>query len=174
VRAEDGWSGYNTDTGGFSSSLIDFTGWKDFKGKRITIIGAGGAARAVASEIHRLKGKALILNRNKLRAEQLAGIYKFEYGELSPESLKHIKKFSDIIVQTTSVGMEPDITGDPLCGYQFTGKEIVMDIIYKPEHTAMLERAAGAGCRVLNGAGMLLQQAKLQYRYFFDRKYPFE
>lgn len=174
VRTENGWGGYNTDTEGFSGSLLDFTRCKDFKGKRITIVGAGGAARAVTSEIHRLKGKALILNRSKLRAEQLAGIYDFEYGEFDPDGLKRIKKFSDIIVQTTSVGMEPDITDDPLSGYQFTGKEVVMDIIYKPERTAMLERAAKAGCRVLNGADMLLRQAKLQYQHFFGRKYPFE
>jgi 3-dehydroquinate dehydratase/shikimate dehydrogenase len=174
VRTESGWSGYNTDTEGFSGSLLDFIGRKDFKGKRITIVGAGGAARAVASEVHRLKGKALILNRNKLRAEQLAGIYKFEYGGLGAESLRRIRKFSDIIVQTTSVGMEPDLSGDPLGGYEFTGKELVMDIIYKPERTAMLERAAAAGCPVLNGADMLLRQAKLQYGYFFGREYPDE
>jgi 3-dehydroquinate dehydratase/shikimate dehydrogenase len=172
VRTENGWSGYNTDTEGFSGSLLDFIGRKDFKGKRITIVGAGGAARAVASEIHRLRGKALVLNRNKLRAEQIAGLYKFEYGGLGPEGLRRIRKFNDIIVQTTSVGMAPDILGDPLRGYQFTGGEVVMDIIYKPERTAMLERAAAAGCPVLNGADMLLRQAKLQYGHFFGRKYP--
>ena len=174
VRTENGWGGYNTDTEGFSGSLLSFTGYKDFRGKRVTVIGAGGAARAVVSEIRRLKGKALILNRNKLRAEQLADAYGFEYGGLGPDGLRRIKKFSDIIVQTTSVGMEPDLAGDPLRGYQFNGKEVVMDIIYKPERTAMLERAAAAGCRVLNGADMLLRQAKLQYQHFFGRNYPFE
>ncbi|MDR2096895.1 MAG: type I 3-dehydroquinate dehydratase [Spirochaetaceae bacterium] len=171
VRTDEGWSGYNTDTEGFSGSLLDFIGRRDFKGKRITIIGAGGAARAVAAEIHRLKGKALVLNRNKIRAEQLADIYGFEHGGLGADGIKRIKKFSDIIVQTTSVGMEPDISGDPLRGYRFTGKEVVMDIIYKPERTALLERAASAGCPVLNGADMLLRQAKLQYQHFFGRKY---
>ncbi|MDR3356844.1 MAG: type I 3-dehydroquinate dehydratase [Spirochaetaceae bacterium] len=174
VRTGNGWSGYNTDAEGFSGSLLDFTGCGDFKGKRVTIVGSGGAARAVTSEIHRLKGKALILNRSESRAAQLAGIYDFEYGGLGPESLKRIKKFSDIIIQTTSVGMEPNVKDDPLFGYQFTGKEVVMDIIYKPERTALLNRAAGAGCRVLNGADMLLRQARLQYRHFFGRKYPFE
>lgn len=174
VRTENGWGGYNTDAGGFSGSLLEFTGCKDFKGKRVTIVGAGGAARAVASEIHRLKGKALILNRDKLRAEQLADIYNFEYDDLGTDGVKQIRKFSDIIVQTTSLGMDPDFGGDPLRGYQFTGKEVVMDIIYKPECTAMLERASAAGCRVLNGADMLLRQAKLQYQHFFGRKYPFE
>jgi 3-dehydroquinate dehydratase/shikimate dehydrogenase len=174
VRADGGWSGYNTDAEGFSGSLLDFIGCRDFKGKRITIVGAGGAARAVASEIHRLKGKALILNRNKIRAQRLADIYKFEYDGLDADGLKLIKKFSDIIIQTTSVGMEPDTNGDPLRDYKFTGKEVVMDIIYKPDRTAMLKRAAAANCRVLNGAGMLLRQAKLQYQYYFGKEYPEE
>ena len=174
VRTENGWGGYNTDAEGFSGSLLGFTGYKDLRGKRVTVIGSGGAARAVASEIRRFKGKALILNRNKLRAEQLADIYGFEYGGLGMDGVKRVKKFSDIIVQTTSVGMEPEITGDPLPGYQFSGKEVVMDIIYKPERTALLERAAAAGCRTLNGADMLLRQAKLQYQHFFGRNYPFE
>jgi 3-dehydroquinate dehydratase/shikimate dehydrogenase len=172
--SENGWGGYNTDTEGFSGSLLNFIGAENFKGKRVTIIGAGGAARAVASEIFRFKGKALILNRTESRAKQIADSYNFEYGELGVDGLKRIKKFSDIIVQTTSVGMEPDLAGDPLSDYHFTGKEVVMDIIYKPERTAMLNRAAKSGCRVLNGADMLLRQAKLQYRHFFGREYPFE
>ncbi|MDR1149090.1 MAG: 3-dehydroquinate dehydratase, partial [Spirochaetaceae bacterium] len=174
VRTDGGWSGYNTDAEGFSGSLLDFIGCRDFKGKRITIVGAGGAARAVASEIYRLKGKALILNRNKARAQRLADIYKFEYGGLDADGLKLIKKFSYIIIQTTSVGMEPDISGDPLRGYKFKGKEVVMDIIYKPDRTALLKRAGAANCRVLNGADMLLRQAKLQYHYYFGKEYPEE
>ncbi|MDR1232435.1 MAG: type I 3-dehydroquinate dehydratase [Spirochaetaceae bacterium] len=172
IRDDNGWNGFNTDTGGFSASLLDFTGKKDFKGMRVTIAGAGGAARAVAFEIHRHRGRALILNRNEARAEQLASLYRFEHGGLDADGIRRMKKFSDIIVQTTSVGMEPDTEGDPLCGYRFTGSEVVMDIIYKPERTALLRRAAEAGCRVLNGADMLRRQAKLQYRLFFGRDYP--
>jgi 3-dehydroquinate dehydratase/shikimate dehydrogenase len=172
IRDENGWSGHNTDTGGFSGSLLDFTGRKDLKGTRVTVAGAGGAARAVASEIHRLKGRALILNRDVERAKKLANLYRFEYSGMDQDGFRRIKKFSDIIVQTTSAGMEPDIDADPLYGYQFTGKETVMDIIYKPERTAMLQRAAAAGCRALNGADMLTRQAKLQYQLFFGRAYP--
>lgn len=172
VRIEDGWSGYNTDAGGFSSSLLDFIGKKDFKGRRFTIVGAGGAARAVAFEVYKRKGRALILNRNRARAQQLASPYRFEHGCLDADGFRRMKKFSDIIVQTTSVGMEPDTADDPLRGYRFTGKETVMDIIYKPERTALLKRAAEAGCRVQNGADMLRRQAITQYRIFFGKDYP--
>ncbi|MDR2841591.1 MAG: type I 3-dehydroquinate dehydratase [Spirochaetaceae bacterium] len=172
VRTAKGWSGFNTDTRGFSDSLLQFIGKKNFKGMAVTIIGAGGAARAIASELFRLKAKVLIVNRSVSRAEKLAQKYNFEWNNIDVEGIKRIKKFSNILIQTTSVGMEPDIKKDPLPSYRFTGKEIVMDIIYKPERTHFLNRAANAGCRVLNGFNMLTQQAKYQYFHFFNTEYP--
>ncbi|MDR2468007.1 MAG: type I 3-dehydroquinate dehydratase [Spirochaetaceae bacterium] len=173
IRTDNGWRGWNTDASGFSGSFLATTNRKDFKRMKVTVIGAGGAARAILAEIARLGGKVLLLNRNLYRARQLAEKYHFEYGLLDDrDSLRRIKKFSNIIVQTTSVGMEPDIYADPLPNYDFTGKEVVMDIIYKPEHTAFLSRALDAGCTVINGYDMLIRQAKYQFEHFFGRKYP--
>jgi 3-dehydroquinate dehydratase/shikimate dehydrogenase len=172
IAGPQGWSGANTDARGFSDSLLDFTGKKDFKGKRITIIGAGGVARAVAAEIFRLKGKALVLNRTQLRARELAAPYRFASAALDDRGAELMSGYNDIIVQTTSVGMDPDLEGDPLDLYSFTGTEVVMDLIYKPERTAFLTRAAKAGCRVLNGHDMIIRQAKYQYSCFFGREYP--
>jgi 3-dehydroquinate dehydratase/shikimate dehydrogenase len=169
---EGGWTGYNTDTGGFSDSLLEFLGRKLLKGKRVTIIGAGGAARAAAAAIFRLKGKALILNRTISRAKELAASYHFSWGGTDARGSELMEKFSDIIIQTTSVGMEPDTGGDPMGDYAFSGREVVMDLIYKPEQTRFLHRAAEAGCRILNGYDMLLRQARYQYRYFLDREFP--
>jgi 3-dehydroquinate dehydratase/shikimate dehydrogenase len=172
VAAAQGWSGHNTDAPGFSDSLLEFIGRKDFKGKRITIIGAGGVARAVAFEIYRLKGKALALNRTLYRARELAEPYHFAWGGLDERGVELMNAYSDIIVQTSSVGMEPDFEGDPLELYPFKGSEVVMDLIYKPERTRFLSRAVKAGCRVLNGYDMLVRQAKYQYSYFFGREFP--
>ncbi|GMO46340.1 MAG: type I 3-dehydroquinate dehydratase [Termitinemataceae bacterium] len=174
VRTPKGFSGYNTDTDGFSQSLLNFIGRKDFKGMKVTVIGAGGAARAVAAELFRLKAKTLILNRDPLRAGELADKYNFEFDALDEEGIKRIKKFNNIIIQTTSVGMEPAIEGDPILPYRFTGKEIVMDIIYKPAKTHLLNRASSAGCKILNGFDMLNRQAKCQYKLFFGEEYPEE
>jgi 3-dehydroquinate dehydratase/shikimate dehydrogenase len=167
-----GWMGYNTDTQGFSDSLLEFMGKKNLKGKRVTIVGAGGAARAVAAMVFRLKGKALVLNRTISRARELAGLYRFSWGGLDARGGEMVEKFADLIIQTTSVGMEPDIAGDPLEEYSFSGRELVMDLVYKPERTRFLQRAAEAGCRVLNGYDMLIRQARYQYRYFLDREFP--
>jgi 3-dehydroquinate dehydratase/shikimate dehydrogenase len=167
-----GWFGHNTDAPGFSDSLLDFIGRKDLKGKRITIIGAGGAAHAAAFEIHRLKGKALVLNRTLPRARSMAAPYGFAWGGLDERGVNLMNSYSDIIVQTTSVGMDPDFDGDPLELYAFKGTEVAMDLIYKPERTRFLSRAAEAGCRVLNGHDMLVRQAKYQYSCFFGKEFP--
>ncbi|WP_010261390.1 type I 3-dehydroquinate dehydratase [Treponema primitia] len=172
ICGPQGWSGANTDTHGFSDSLLAFTGKKDFKRMRITIIGSGGAARAAAAEVFRLKGKALVLNRTLVHARELAALYRFAWGGLDGRGAELMSGYNDIIIQTTSVGMDPDLEGDPLELYFFNGTEVVMDLIYKPERTRFLTRAAAAGCKVLNGHDMLIRQAKYQYSCFFGKEYP--
>lgn len=172
IRGETGWEGHNTDAPGFSDSLLEFMGKKDLKGKRVTIVGAGGAAQSVAAEVYRLKGKALILNRHPFSARRMAERFDFRWGALDAGGAELINRFNDIIIQTTPVGMAPDLKSDPLEMYRFSGKEIVMDVIYKPEMTAFLKRAFEAGCRTLNGHAMFIKQAQSQYRYFMGRDFP--
>ena len=172
VAGDQGWVGYNTDAAGFSESLLNFIGKKNFRGRKLTIIGAGGVARAVAAEVYRLKGKALIINRTMIRARALAERYRFAWAGLDSRGLELLEKYSDIIIQTTSAGMYPDVDTDPIEFYKFTGKEIVMDLIYKPEKTRCLLRAEEAGCPILNGYDMLLRQARLQYTHYMNREFP--
>jgi 3-dehydroquinate dehydratase/shikimate dehydrogenase len=172
IAGSQGWFGVNTDTRGFSDSLLDFTGLRDFRGKRVTIIGAGGAARAAAAEVYRLKGKALVLNRAVVRAKELARRYRFVWGCLDAQGAELMNGFKDIIIQTTSVGMEPHTNEDPMELYSFKGTEVAMDMIYKPERTKFLIRAAAAGCRILNGYDMLIRQAKYQYFHFMGKEFP--
>jgi 3-dehydroquinate dehydratase/shikimate dehydrogenase len=172
VRNPQGWLGYNTDARGFSESLLHFIGKKHFRGMGITLIGAGGSARAAAAELHRLKGRVLILNRTVFRARDLAERYRFAWGGLNNQGLELMEKYSDIIIQTTPSGMAPELDQDPLEIYHFSGREVVMDIIYKPAMTAFLKRAAGAGCRVLNGYDMFIRQARYQYSLFMEREFP--
>ena len=172
VKVRDGWDGFNTDTFGFLDSLLHFIGKKSFRGLKITIVGAGGASRAIAYQIWKHGGKALIVNRSKGKAEELAEKYGFIAGGIYESSQRLIEKYSDILINTTSVGMGPDLNADPIEIYKFQGHEVVMDIIYSPEQTAFLRRAAAAGCATLNGYDMLIRQAKFQYKYFFDTDYP--
>jgi 3-dehydroquinate dehydratase/shikimate dehydrogenase len=172
LRRPGGWAGANTDARGFSGALLNFINTKNLRGKRLTIIGAGGAARAVAAEVYRLKGKALILNRTVVRARDLAARYRFAWGGLDERGIEQMSGYSDIIIQTTSVGMEGEVNADPLELYKFSGREVVMDLIYKPETTRLLHRAAQAGCPVRNGYDMLIRQAQYQYTQFFGEDFP--
>jgi len=169
-RSKDGWLGDNTDCAGFSASLLDFLGKKNLKYTKITIIGAGGVARAVASEIYRLGGKALIINRTVYKAKNLALQYNFRWGDRQEIDL--ISKYSDIIIQTSSVGMEGYDESDPLEHYSFSGKEAVMDLIYTPAITPFLKKAMAAGCKVINGYDMVIRQACLQYMRFTGSEIP--
>ena len=85
---------------------------------------------------------------------------------MDPINIKQLHAFSELIIQTTNAGMEPDIDMDPLNFYTFTGKEKVFDLIYRPETTKMLKRARTVGCQVCNGYKMLEYQAYHQFKAF--------
>jgi len=171
-RSKDGWLGDNTDCTGFSTSLLDFIGKKNLKRQKITIVGAGGVSRAVAAEVHRLGGKALILNRTVHKARNIASQYNFKWAGLDSQSIEIMSKYNDIIIQTSSVGMEGYEATDPLELYSFTGKEAVMDLIYTPAITPFLKRAMTAGCKTINGYDMVIKQACLQYYRFTGGEIP--
>jgi organic radical activating enzyme len=94
------------------------------------------------------------------------------FGKNISEINTIIEKYSDIIIQTTPLGMYPRDAEDPIEFYKFSGREIVMDIIYQPEKTRCLTRAEEAGCRILNGHDMLLRQARYQYACFMNKEFP--
>jgi len=176
-QCNEGWFGENTDCTGFSDSLLAFIGKKHLKHLKISIIGAGGVARAVAAEIYRLGGKAVILNRSIHKAKNIAMQYKFRWGGLDNQGIEIMSKYNDIIIQASPVGMEGydelnSGRNDPLDLYTFTGKEAVMDLIYTPPLSPFLKRAAAARCKTLNGYDMVIRQACLQYGCFTGHEIP--
>ncbi len=175
VHQKDGWHGYNTDWSGFTKALVEFTGLDSLAHKRVSIIGAGGAARGIAYAVKKLKGKACIFNRTVKKAKILADTYGFKYSSLGPESIRILKKYSDIIIQTTSKGMnstEPsNEDNDPLYFYDFSGHETILDIVYVPEVTPIMARAAKSGCKVCNGFSMLKYQGYEQFELFTGASY---
>lgn len=169
------WSCYNTDAEGFLRSLLEFTELKKLKHKKVAIIGAGGAAKAIAYAVYKAEAKACIFNRTLGKAKALAEKYGFEYGPLSAESNKLLKKYSDIIIQTTSKGMHctesSTAENDPLFFYEFSGNEVLFDIVYMPEVTPVMARAKAAGCHVCNGYYMLRYQGYKQFDLFTGEEY---
>lgn len=172
VRTERGWDGYNTDAHGFRKAVLQFMGARDLKGIRACIVGAGGAARSVAYVLLELGAEACVINRGITRAKRLAETYGLPWAGMTERAVDIIERYNDLIIQTTSVGMEGGPPGDPLEWYQFTGKEALFETIYNPQETALLRRARESGCRVTNGRSMLMAQAAAQFSLFTGKEYP--
>ncbi len=174
VRDRDGWHGENTDVLGFLTPLERALAAAryDRKDLRATVIGAGGAARSIVYGLRKSGYRVLILNRTRKRAEALAEDFGCIASGLDSAADSLISEYNDLVVQTTSVGMHPEIAGDPLPQYNFRGNEIVYDIVYNPRVTLFLERAAKAKCRIIYGEQMLISQAEHQFKLFTGQTYP--
>lgn len=172
VREGSSWHGYNTDVEGFLGPLrraLD----PPLAGRSVLVVGAGGASRAVISGLVDEGCRVTITNRTESRARELAERFGCELVSSQSAARAPGAPF-DIVVQTTSAGMTPHADADPLPGYEFSGREVVYDLIYAPPMTRFLTRAAGAGCRTIGGQAMLLEQAYAQFRLFTGHEYPRE
>ena len=164
--------GHNTDGEGFVKSLT--TKGFDFKNKKIVILGAGGAAKAIALTLARRNLDILILNRSVKKAEILARQVsalgsKASYGVLAKgDWLKEV----DILIQTTPVGMHGENFLFDLQGIKYGC--LVVDLIYNPLVTPFLAQASSYGCRIMNGLEMLLYQGALAWEYWFGMEAPIE
>lgn len=166
VRREAGWRGFNTDIAGFLAPLRARLGDR-LAGRRALVVGAGGAARAVVAGLVSAGCSVTIVNRTEPRAQALAS--EFGCGWVRTGELE--ARF-DIVVQATSVGMSPKEGVDPLPSYRFDGSETLYELIYAPPRTLFVERAERAGCGIIGGREMLLQQAYAQFRLFTGKEYP--
>jgi len=174
VKRGDSWMGFNTDASGLQKALCDFLGVKNLARKKVAIIGAGGAAKAAAYVVKQLKGKGCVFNRTVSKAKALAEHFGFKYASLDSQCTDLLETYSDLIIQTTSIGMgvpagtisDDEKQVDPIPFYNFLGHEAVYDIIYNPEETPIMLRAKAAGCKVENGYSMLKNQAYSQFSLF--------
>ena len=166
---------YNTDVVGFIEPLrqrkIDLNGFE------VLILGAGGAARAVAVALSQEKGvsKINIFNRDIDRSGTLANIINksgIEIGIISQNDVRQIAFRSNLIINTTPLGMKNE---QSLIKTSSISKEsIVYDIVYKPIETNLLENAKTAGAQVIYGYEMLLEQAIASFKIWFKIDPPIE
>ncbi len=176
IRRSDGWYGYNTDCLGFWDPLARLLRKRNRTlPSKALIIGAGGVARAAASELLKRGCDLLILNRTLSRAKkmchELSKWYPSAHCQFSSSIEKPpdmIAEYTELMVQSTSLGMDPNIKGDPLPSYYFRGHELVYDMIYQPRITTFLKRAKQAGCITLGGDVMFSAQARKQSKYFMQ------
>ena len=163
------WKGMNTDYYGFLKPVQSKIESGEIQ--KVVVIGAGGAARAVVWALRSFYCKVTILNRTVETAKKLALETGSDWG-----SLQDCGKIegADLIVQTTNMGMSPFEDVDPIDQYEFTGSEIVYDLVYKPELTKVMARAKEKGCSLIAGMEMLLAQGVMQFYLFSGFSYPEE
>ena len=175
VRKNNGWVGYNTDAPGFRRALEEFLGPVKIKHKKVAVIGAGGAAKAIVYVLKQMGAKVCIFNRTVDNAAPLAEKYGFSYCQLDKNCIDRLDEYSNLIIQTTSVGMNSEgistPENDPLYFYDFRGNELLFDIIYVPSVTPVMKRASIAGCKTCNGYKMLEYQAYEQFKLFTGLDY---
>jgi len=171
-RGPEGWEGSNTDAPGFERALHEFLGRTDLSGLRATLVGAGGAAKAVAHVFAASGVSCLVLNRSAAKAKALAKSRGFAWAANDERAAELVADHADLIVNATSVGMDGGPPGDPLEWYDFMGREAVFDLIYRPDRTALLKRAKASGARISNGWAMLRYQAAEQFRIWTGLEPP--
>lgn len=158
--------GENTDGKGFVQSLRELD---DPAGKRVVVLGAGGAARAIAVELA-LAGVAhlTIVNRDAARGEELAALLrdrvKAQADFVALASDYEIPAEADILINATSIGLSNASARVPIAASSLRPELIVADVVFNPPDTWLLRTAAEHGCRTLDGLGMLVNQAVIGFR----------
>ncbi|MGH9311387.1 MAG: shikimate dehydrogenase [Vicinamibacterales bacterium] len=156
------WFGANTDVHGFSAPLARRM---NVKGVRASIIGAGGAARAVAVALSDMGASVTVCARRADAARDIAGLAGGHVGEFPPRAGSW-----DVLVNTAPAGHSAE-TESPIAGAALDG-EIVFDLIYAPANTRLLADARAAGCMTIGGLEMLVAQAERQFELWTGHAPP--
>jgi shikimate dehydrogenase len=158
--------GENTDGKGFVQSLREFG---DPAGKRVVILGAGGAARAIAVELA-LSGVAhlMIVNRHAERGQALTTLLRDRVkaqAEFVPlQGDYEIPADVDVFINATSIGLSDGSARVPIAVKSLRPGLIVADVIFNPPDTWLIRTAADHDCKTLDGLGMLVNQAVIGFK----------
>jgi len=168
--------GENTDGKGFLTSLRD--NGIDPAGKTITLLGAGGAARAVSVELALAGARHInIINRSEERGMELASAIS-ERTNAAASYFRWIPQVSipeetNILVQCTNIGLFPDVTGKPDVNYDTLRPEMVAaDVVFNRPDTPFLQEAARRSLKTITGLGMLVNQAALNFKLWTGQDAP--
>ena len=171
-------TGYNTDATGFLQALLE--GGIEPKGKNIVILGAGGSSRAISFVLAERGANLVIANRTSDKAEELATRLSKLFNReakalaLNGENLASTLKETDILINTTSVGMTPDINEAPVTYELLKSSLVVCDIVYNPIKTRLLREAEATGAKTISGVDMLVWQGALAFEKWTGLKAPVE
>ncbi len=164
VNRDGRLEGYNTDWIGAVTALEAFT---KLEGKNCVVLGAGGSARAVAVGLRQKGANIHIANRTAQKAQELADLVDGTHSGLDDLGFQ-----ADVLINTTTVGMKPNDHLSPVGTEALQGVDVVMDIVYAPLITRLLDDAKRQGCRIVNGLAMLVHQAVAQQEIWAQQKLP--
>ncbi len=169
-------SGHNTDVGGWWASVHAYA---ESGPARVTLLGAGGAARAVvtALALHRPQVQLVIAARHRERVTPIVADFQNDiHISFVPWEKRHDAiADSDWVVNSTPVGMHPNVDASPVedagC---FQAGQLVQDLVYRPSPTRLLRMAADKGCTVQDGLAMLVGQGAEAFRWWTGLEPPVE
>jgi shikimate dehydrogenase len=180
IHIKDGkFTGYNTDASGFLNSLLE-AGF-DPKGRRVAVLGAGGAARAVVFALARAEAASVtVLNRTAERAaflvDDLADAFPdspLHFAPLNHDSLAALTTEVDLVVNTTSAGMSPHTNESPWpLEVPLPIEASICDLVYNPLGTKFLNQGEAAGCGTIDGLGMLVHQGARSFKIWTGQVPP--
>ena len=161
--------GYNTDVSGFAYLLRRHT--IELSGAKCAILGAGGSAQAVASVLADGNVESVkVANRSIDKSNRLSMFIE----SLNPDVSTEIVEFSelsgvdlDLLINTTSLGMSPNVDASAMHGADFSQVKAVVDLIYNPAETLIMRDAEAAGAKTVNGLEMLVAQAVYSAEIWF-------
>lgn len=150
--------GYNTDWLGIITPLEQRM---ELNGATVAVLGAGGAAQAAVYALTRAGSKVTVLNRTTDKAKLLADKFGASFKPLKHDS---IFESYQVIINTTPLGMGELQDQTPLLRHQLTSDQVVFETIYAPRETLLLKAALAAGCQVIRGYEMFLEQGMAQFK----------
>ena len=166
--------GFNTDIPGFDRDLVEKNGKPE--NKRVAILGAGGASRAVTFVLANTKAKEIaIYDIDKSKSQNIVDLIKSLFPDFPIYAVDKIEELKiqekDLLVNTAPIGMKPE---DPcLVTEKMLHKNLfVYDLIYNPSETKLIALARKIGAQTSNGLGMLLYQGAIAFEYFTGKAAP--
>ncbi len=170
--------GCNTDGVGALKALRD--NGVDPKGKKVLLLGAGGASRAIAYTIAHEADELVILNRTVKPAKELARQLrqllpkKISAEALSIETIEDNLMDSEVLINATSIGMKPNVNETPVNPKWLRTNLAVMDIVYNPLETKLAKIAKEAGAKVVSGVEMLIYQGAASFEIWTGKSAPIQ
>jgi shikimate dehydrogenase len=175
--------GANTDAAGFIKDLVDFTTREMLifkKNKSVLVLGGGGSARAIVYALLDDDWKVILATRQSDQADKLIDQlsnhrYQIANIEFQDKAIQSINPPPDLIINTTPLGMSPDIENSPWPGnLPFPPEAAVYDLVYNPPVTKLVHQAKEAGLPAITGLGMLVEQAAKAFELWTGRLVPRE